>query len=55
MLIGKKPDQLGINALQIEMFSHNENSIVELMDGVSKCALSAVSQPTWFNGFPHVM
>lgn len=36
VLIGKKPDQKGINAFQIEMFQPDEASIQVLMQGVSQ-------------------
>lgn len=36
VLIGKKSDQEGINAYQIEFFEPNDGSITELMAGVSK-------------------
>ena len=36
VLIGKKPDQQGINAFQIEFFDNSEASIVELLAGVAK-------------------
>lgn len=39
VLIGKTPDQLGINALQIEFFEPAEKSILELMAGVSQVTL----------------
>eukprot|EP00039_Didymoeca_costata_P015923 m.277406 g.277406 ORF g.277406 m.277406 type:complete len:381 (-) comp16306_c0_seq14:759-1901(-) len=35
VLIGKKPDQQGINSFQIEFFGPDEGSIQELMQGVS--------------------
>ena len=36
VLIGKKSDQKGINALQIEMFEASNSNIVELMAGVDQ-------------------
>eukprot|EP01079_Euglenida_sp_SAG-EU17-18_P000692 gene692-384_t len=36
VLIGKKPDQLGINAYQIEFFTASEDSIAELQAGVKQ-------------------
>ena len=35
-LVGKFPGQLGINAIQIEMFTNSESELLVLMDGVSK-------------------
>ena len=41
VLIGKKSDQLGINAFQIEMFRADEGSILELMAGVEQGSVCA--------------
>lgn len=47
LLIGKTPDQAGINAAQIEMFSPSEESIEELMDGVEKGYLMQAHASTY--------
>ena len=42
VLIGKKPDQRGINAFQIEMFKADEGSILELMAGVEQVSAGSL-------------
>ena len=56
VLIGKKPDQQGINALQIEFFEPSQAGIQELMQGVDKGYLvqahAGVNSPASTQGCP---
>lgn len=49
VLIGKTPDQQGINAAQIEMFAPDEGSILELLDGAKKGFLMQAHATTYGN------